>query len=120
MSKVKENEKADYCLEYIDKPACSKYSRFDKVTENLDNMKKCCILQKSIGNSQFRAHFIEPIFETSVYLSKDSERIHILHCNNADTMYATYHTTKLSVSDFKKINKALNKNLKIRKEKKNN
>ena len=123
MNRVKENEKAPYCLQYVG-------SRCDEVTKRYDSIDGCTILQKSVGwympsNSvctrpglNYRPHPPSEMFETTVFLSPNGKQIHILHCYHTQTMYPIYHTTKLSVSDFKKINKALNKNLKIKKENK--
>ena len=116
MNKVKENEKAPYCLQYEGNPC-------DEVTKYYESTDSCTILQKSVGYHRattrygiYQAITDNEMFETTVFLSPNGKQIHILHCYNTKTMYPTYHTTKLSVSDFKKINKALNKNLKIKKE----
>ena len=129
MHKVKENEKADFCLEYNGIEACNHryaskeeqsyiYRRYDKpmkdenplVTKFYTKEDGCCILQKKVGFDRY---------ETTVYLSPNGKHLQILHCYDTGHPFPTYHTTKLSISDFKKINKALNKNLKIKKEKQN-
>ena len=130
MKKVKDNEKADFCLEYNGIAACNhRYASKEEqkyedrgyhqkpikndnplITKYYDGEDGCCILQKKVGFDRY---------ETTVYLSPNGRHLQIRHCYDTGHSFATYHTTKLSISDFKKINKALNKNLKIKKEKQN-